>query len=278
MNNPLPDVDLPVDFLAMTDITEDVLRLYRFPCRLKAGIFALVLEGSIDASINLSDYHIQANDFATLPPGTVIQFHTMTKDLKVYFAAFSNSFMGNVNLISSTQDFFPHILENPVLHLTPKIAELFSDYFALLHKALTYSTIQEPEIIRPILLSILNGLGQLYRTTTATERTMSRGEDLCRQFTRQVMKHYLKERSVSFYAGLLNISPQHLCVTVKQQTGRTVSDAIADVVIMDAKAQLKSTNLTIQEIAYSLNFINVSSFGKYFKRYVGMSPNEYRKS
>ena len=49
-------------------------------------------------------------------------------------------------------------------------------------------------------------------------------------------------------------------------------------VIMDAKAQLKSTNLPIYQIADSLNFNNVSFFGKYFKRYVGVSPQEYRNS
>ena len=40
-------------------------------------------------------------------------------------------------------------------------------------------------------------------------------------------------------------------------------------VIMDAKAQLKSTDLSIHDIAYSLNFTNMSFFGKYFKRHVG---------
>ena len=72
--------------------------------------------------------------------------------------------------------------------------------------------------------------------------------------------------------------PQHLCMIVKQKTGRSVSDIIADMVIMDAKSQLKSTDMTIQEISYSLNFPNVSFFGKYFKRYVGASPQKFRNS
>ena len=44
------------------------------------------------------------------------------------------------------------------------------------------------------------------------------------------------------------------------------------------KAKLKSTDMTIQEIAYSLNFPSASFFGKYFKRHMGMSPLEYRNS
>ncbi|WP_347915505.1 helix-turn-helix domain-containing protein, partial [Bacteroides fragilis] len=49
-------------------------------------------------------------------------------------------------------------------------------------------------------------------------------------------------------------------------------------VITDAEAKLKSTDFTIQEIAYSLNFPDISFFGKYFKRYTGMSPKQYRES
>ncbi|MCS3135054.1 helix-turn-helix domain-containing protein [Phocaeicola vulgatus] len=61
-------------------------------------------------------------------------------------------------------------------------------------------------------------------------------------------------------------------------TGKTVTDIIAKLVITDAEAKLKSTDFTIQEIAYSLNFPDISFFGKYFKRYTGMSPKQYREN
>ncbi len=70
----------------------------------------------------------------------------------------------------------------------------------------------------------------------------------------------------------------HLSTTVNKITGKTVTDIIAKLVITDAEAKLKSTDLTIQEIAYSLNFPDISFFGKYFKRYTGMSPKQYREN
>ncbi|MCX4383892.1 MAG: helix-turn-helix domain-containing protein, partial [Parabacteroides distasonis] len=90
--------------------------------------------------------------------------------------------------------------------------------------------------------------------------------------------NYTSKRQTAFYASQLSISPQHLCMIIKQKTGRSVSDIIADMIIMDAKSQLMATDLTIQEISYSLNFPNVSFFGKYFKRYVGVSPQKFRNS
>ena len=86
-----------------------------------------------------------------------------------------------------------------------------------------------------------------------------------------ILQHmYLKHK--------IHISPQHLSTTVNKITGKTVTDIIAKLVITDAEAKLKSTDLTIQEIAYSLNFPDISFFGKYFKRYTGMSPKQYREN
>ena len=70
-----PHVDLPVDLIAWTDVTEDILNIYKQSCRLKACIFALCTEGSITVSINLMDTEIKQGDFIILLPGTIIQFH-----------------------------------------------------------------------------------------------------------------------------------------------------------------------------------------------------------
>ena len=75
-----------------------------------------------------------------------------------------------------------------------------------------------------------------------------------------------------------SITAAHLSTTIKETTGRTCTEIISAMVIMDAKNQLRSTDIPIYQIADSLNFSNVSFFGKYFKRYVGMGPQEYRNS
>ena len=47
-------------------------------------------------------------------------------------------------------------------------------------------------------------------------------------------------------------------------------------VILEAKTLLKYSNMSVQEIAYYLNFPNQSFFGSYFKRNAGMSPSQYK--
>ncbi|MBQ6305917.1 MAG: AraC family transcriptional regulator, partial [Bacteroidales bacterium] len=44
-----------------------------------------------------------------------------------------------------------------------------------------------------------------------------------------------------------------------------------------SKALLRSTEMSISQIADEMGFADQSLFGKYFKRVTGMSPKEYRK-
>ena len=113
---------------------------------------------------------------------------------------------------------------------------------------------------------------------SAEKLSVTKSEQLCRNFTQLVLQHYTQTREVAWYAQQLGITHAYLSLIVKQVTGRTCGEIISAMVIMDAKSQLKSTHLSVQDISDSLNFANVSFFGKYFKRYVGMSPLEYRNN
>ena len=79
MKMDFPQVDLPTEVLAWTNVTEDILNIYKQSCRLQACIVAICTEGSMKASINLLDYEIRPNDLITLLPGTIIQFRERTE-------------------------------------------------------------------------------------------------------------------------------------------------------------------------------------------------------
>ena len=281
MEKTLPKIDIPEDFVIGTGITENILNLYRnYPCRLKAEIFVLCMGGKIDATVNLSQYTVKKYDFVTLSPGTIIQLHQAEGDLKLYFMVFSSKFIESVNIAKSLIDFLYIIKTNPVLSLPEKFASIYEEYFSLLIRTNEMHPQENPEIIKCILLSILYRLKEMYQglSSLTNNTTSNRNEEICKEFAHLVIQHYSTERNIAFYAHKINITPTHLSNTVKQITGRTVMDIVSEMVITDAKAQLKSTNLPINEIADSLNFANVSFFGKYFKRYVGMGPQAYRNS
>ena len=63
----------------------------------------------------------------------------------------------------------------------------------------------------------------------------------------------------------------------KDPSGKSAMEWIEKHVILDAVSQLLSSNISIKEIAYCLNFPSQSCFGKYFSRVVGVSPATYRE-
>ncbi|WP_298650554.1 helix-turn-helix domain-containing protein [uncultured Proteiniphilum sp.] len=90
--------------------------------------------------------------------------------------------------------------------------------------------------------------------------------------------HFKQHRGLDFYASKLCLTPKYMSTIIKQTSGKTAGDWIDDYILLEAKALLKSTNMTIQQISDELNFPSQSFFGKYFKRLTGVSPKEYRKS
>lgn len=83
---------------------------------------------------------------------------------------------------------------------------------------------------------------------------------------------------MAFYARELCLTPKYLSSVVKKTTNRTVTEWINETVVLDAKTQLKSSQMTVQQIANYLNFPTPSFFGRFFKKHTGMTPKAYRLS
>ena len=273
-----PIVDLPVDVIAWTSVTEDILNIYKQACRLKACVFALCREGSLSVSINLMDVELHKNDLVVLLPGAIIQFYGQSEDVEICFIGFSSHCMTGMNLIKSAPELYYRVMRNPVLHLSAQVAGYYRDFMALMTPISLQEQGADQVMAQKVLDLLLYTVNLVYSQTGQPLQTAkNRKEDICHELIQLVIENYTTQRKAQFYAERMGISLQYLSTTVKQITGRNVLDIIANVVIMDAKAKLKSTRMTVQEIAYSLNFPNPSFFGKYFKRHVGMSPQEYRE-
>ena len=263
-----PQVDLPVDVIAWTEVTEDILNIYKQSCRLKACIFVLCIEGSISASINLSDVEVKQGDFITLLPGTIIQVHEQKEKLRLGFIGFSANTLSKINILHHSANSFLTMSKYPILSLPPQVASYILDFFSLWAHLTTGPFPPDNKQVQYVLEEIFYGVNNL----------KSRKEAICRDLIQLIIENYTTERNAQFYADKLGLTLQYLSTTVKQSTGKNLLDIIASAVLVDAKSKLKSTDMTVQEIAYSLNFPNASFFGKYFKRYVGMSPLEYRNN
>ena len=280
IDNALPKFDLPVDFVTDDSITGDILNQYgRFPCHIKAGVFVLCTRGTVRATINLSEYTITHNDFVTVLPGSFIQIHEVSSDTRVCFAGFSSEFISRVSYVETYLDFLPMILDNPIMTLQEEVAQLYRNAFSLLIRAYSLpNTLDNKEILMSIFTIFFQGVGELYkRCKPPTNAPIKREHELYRQFIQLLMTHYTQEHEVSFYAKKCGVTPAHFSGAIRKASGHSPLAIITGIIIMNAKAQLKSTRLPVKEIAFSLGFNNLSFFNKYFRKHVEMTPQEYRE-
>ena len=280
IDDALPKFDLPVDFVTDDSITGDILNQYgRFPCHIKAGVFVLCTRGTVRATINLSEYTITHNDFVTVLPGSFIQIHEVSSDTRVCFAGFSSEFISRVSYVETYLDFLLMILDNPIMALQEEVAQLYRNAFSLLIRAYSLpNTLDNKEILMSIFTIFFQGVGELYkRCKPTTNEPIKREHELYRQFIQLLMTHYTQEHEVSFYAKKCGVTPAHFSGAIRKASGHSPLAIITGIIIMNAKAQLKSTRLPVKEIAFSLGFNNLSFFNKYFRKHVEMTPQEYRE-
>lgn len=95
---------------------------------------------------------------------------------------------------------------------------------------------------------------------------------------RQSLEHYYRSmHTVKEYAAYLNVSTKTLTNCVYESSHSTPLALINDRIVLEAKRQLLHSSLKVKEIAFQLGFEDPSYFIKFFKRYVGCLPAEFRE-
>ena len=116
-----------------------------------------------------------------------------------------------------------------------------------------------------------------FQHTNASSRIASLFIELLeRQFPIDSTEHVLKLRTASDYASHLSVHANHLNRAVKEVTGKTTTEHIADRITNEAKALLMHTNWNISEIAYTLGFEYPAYFNNFFKKQTNQTPGSYR--
>ena len=133
------------------------------------------------------------------------------------------------------------------------------------------------EVLRMLYSIFLLDLQNAQNRAIIHRQTPQRVEEIFIGFIRLLPDHFAEHHNIPFYASALHISPVYLSRVVRQVTGRTVIDYINQMLLMEASFLLRTSELSITQIADRLHFADTPSFSKFFSRLNGMSPKEYRK-
>jgi AraC-like DNA-binding protein len=102
-------------------------------------------------------------------------------------------------------------------------------------------------------------------------------ELLERQFPVDDTHKTIEIRTPADFASQLNIHVNHLNRAIREMTGKTTSQLIADRLLQESKILLKQSNWNVSEIAFSLGFTEVTHFNNFFKKHLNLNPTQFRK-
>ena len=202
-------------------------------------------------------------------------------DVKYYQVNFREDFISKIVLRETMLDKLLDTCGEVPAICYPKQNDL--DYveqlFAKLYKEIINRQALHKQMIKLLFIEIMIELARGDERCTSKVHghiPFNRSGQLHSQFTKLVEKNYLKLRLVQDYADLLFVTAKHLSEVIKKETGHTALSLIHSRLFSEAKFLLCRTEMSVKEIADTLNFDTSSHFGRFIKQFSGYNPSDYR--
>lgn len=250
------------------------------PLRIDAMVIMLVDRGEARIGIDLMEYRLCPGCLAVIQPKNLVHSFCSSEDFHGGILAVSRSALEAIMpKLSELTPMLLHHRTEPVTSLTAEQFDSLSEMFRLMTSCMSKQSCFRKQKVLGILQCIMFELLDINRTDgDLPKMRRTRREEIMSRFILAVSEDFRKERTVTYYADKLSITSKHLSAVVKEISGLTAGQWIENYTIMEAKVLLRTTDLSIQQIAAELNFPNQSFFGKYFKHQAGVSPSRYRLS
>lgn len=248
------------------------------------GVLQFSLEGKM--------YRAEEGDLVVCAPRNILGMYMRTPDLQgkvicvgesLYDETLPNVFHIDPNCWKK----FFYLKQNPVIHAPEFKRKLFLAYFNLLKAYMEDSdNPYRQRIIRltsqAAAIEILHEFDNWKFLEEGIEDQVlletSKKDSLFQRFIVMLSHPDNTKRVVSAYAEQLVVTPKYLSAVCKEKSGRTAMEWITDNTVRHIKYYLLQTDLSVKEIAFKLDFPDVSFFCKYVKKHLGLAPLEYRNS
>ena len=261
------------DFMIVTGATlQDSMAS---PRMVDMSTFVLLDKGESKMLIDMKEYSLKAPCLAVIMPGQIYQLVEKSEDISFRAVVMSKEFTADIFQYHGNSGELKQLINmNPILDLSDDMAS-YDTYYKILLNAIN-SPFKRFRLQSAKHLTISMLYHYVRKLKTAAEIS-TKADMLYDRFCDDVRKYYRINRTLPFYAGRLGIGINLLTRIVKSKVGKTAAEYIDDMTLIECKALLNSTDMSVQQISRALNFVSPSVFGKFFKRMTGMSPSDYRR-
>ena len=278
---------LPFQILSLSSFQPDDFHEGRIISTLnQCGAF-LCTCGRVELSLDNEVYQINKGDIYVYMPATLVRLLKRSADAEGIMLAIDIDFILPVIQRAVNVDCLFYFKNHPCLRLHHEqyiyIHRLFQDLLKKIdEEVVSLVNTQRQRLHEELLKSMTQTLIYEFLNTYFMNEPLqpvaqTKKDIIFQQFLIMLFYHYRNEREVTFYANKQQLSARYFSSIIKEKSGKSALQWIVQMVITEAKLLLETSELSIKEIAVTLNFPTQSFFGKYFKQYVGISPKEYRE-
>lgn len=239
----------------------------------------LFTKGKGSHTIDFDKFPVQPYQIYFMAPGQVHSWH-FEGEVDGYIVHFNGELIRSFLQNSHYLERFPFFRGNStdsVCLLPNSIHNKVADLFETMLQEVVEAKEQNIDVIRLKLLELFIAADR--NCITKKEKKIPQQKmTLLRSFQHLIDKHFRSIKLPKEYADLLYVTTNHLNALCQDLLGKTAGEVIRDRVLLEAKRLLTNAEMTVTEIAYDLNFQDNSYFNRFFRKNVGMTPEEFRKT
>lgn len=245
-----------------------------FPHRHSFYVICLIRSGSGIHVIDFEEFDVRPNRLFIISPYQV-HFWKLDSNTNISMVQFSGEILHFENeqvgdLLSSLT------FKNSFLDVTVPQSKEILELTVKLEQESNEKNRYSEDIIRSYLV-ILCRLIERMANVSENSGIPNQKDEKVHDFLSLINQSFDRQRSVSYYAGELNITPNYLNMLSKKHLGKSAGEMITSRIILEAKRLLYHTSSDISQIAFDLGFEDPSYFTRSFRKYEKKTPTEFRK-
>lgn len=176
---------------------------------------------------------------------------------------------------------FNNIYQPPFITLQPKDADTLSLLIEQMRAEMQNAALAQYELLISYLKIFLIHASRLRVDQTPAVQQHSEAEKepfVLQNLKDAIESNFKTKHSASDYAGMLNISAKALAKITRSHFNKTLTNMIAERIVIEAKRELYLTSKPVKAIAYELGFNDEFYFSRFFKNNADVSPQLYRET
>jgi hypothetical protein len=250
-----------------------------YPVKPMINLIGLCVKGNLVMSVNGKDSKVKEGEILFCPPNIKIDNCVFSKDFECKLLCLSNHVVqGLLRDKISIWNRAVYINQTNIIPMSRACKEDFGLYYALIRSKISSNKGSSREIVQTLIRALLIELCDVL------ESSNGKGEEPRILQSRQIFNKFLnilsnvdvKHRPATYYAEQLNISPKYLTMLCRQYSDKSASEWIIQYTLDDIRYYLTDLNYSVKQISFRLGFSNISHFGAYVRKHLGISPTKFR--